>query len=88
MKILLIYDISHDGARAKVADLCLDYGLDRIQYSAFLGQLSRTRQEELILQIKKKLGKRPGDVRLIPICAKDWAEQLAIQQAAKDKEEQ
>jgi CRISPR-associated protein Cas2 len=81
MNILLIYDISHDGTRTKVADLCLDYGLDRIQYSAFLGQLSRTRQEELMLQIQKKLGKRPGDIRLIPVCAKDWAAQLLIQQA-------
>lgn len=80
MKVLLIYDISHDGARTKVAELCLDYGLDRIQYSAFLGQLSRTHQEELVLKIKKKLGQRGADVRLIPICAKDWAAQLKITQ--------
>jgi len=80
MKVLLIYDISNDNARTKVADLCLDYGLDRVQYSAFLGQLSRTYQEDLMLRIKEKLGKRPGDVRLIPICAKDWAAQLVIEE--------
>lgn len=73
MMILLIYDIVHDGTRAKVADLCLDYGLDRVQYSAFQGKLRRTHQEELMLKIKQKLGKREGDVRLIPICDKDWA---------------
>lgn len=80
MKVLLLYDISHDGVRTKIADLCLDYGLDRIQYSAFLGRLSRNRQEELLLRIKKKLGKKVGQVRLIPICARDWEGQLMIDQ--------
>ena len=41
MRYLLIYDIAHDGVRTKVADVCLDYGLQRIQYSAFLGELSQ-----------------------------------------------
>lgn len=82
MMILLIYDIVHDGTRAKVADLCLDYGLDRVQYSAFQGQLRRTHQEELMLKIKKKLGKRVGDVRLIPICEKDWATRLQVKNEA------
>lgn len=82
MKIILIYDISHDNTRNKIADLCLDYGLDRVQYSSFEGRLRRTHQEELMLKIKKKLGKRAGDVRLIPICEKDWTSRLEIQQLA------
>lgn len=83
MKVLLIYDIVHDGARTKIADLCLDYGLDRVQYSAFEGDLRRTHQEELMLKIKKILGKREGDVRLIPICEKDWLAQLAVKNKSK-----
>lgn len=78
MNTLLIYDIPHDNTRNKIADLCLDYGLDRVQYSSFMGRLSRTHQEELMLQIRRKLGKRSGDIRLIPICAKDWAAQVVI----------
>lgn len=78
MQVLLIYDITHDGTRQKIADLCLDYGLDRVQYSAFEGDLRRTHQEELMLKVKKKLGKRPGDVRLIPICQKDWDSRLQV----------
>ncbi len=78
MRVLLIYDITHDGVRTKVADLCLDYGLDRIQHSAFLGKLSRNHQEELLLKIKKKVGKQGADIRLIPICAKDWQAQLQL----------
>jgi len=78
MKVLLIYDIPDDRVRNKVADLCLDYGLDRIQYSAFQGELRRTHQEELLMRIKKRLGKKPGDVRLIPICQKDWAARIEV----------
>jgi CRISPR-associated protein Cas2 len=86
MIVLLIYDISHDGTRNKVADLCLDYGLDRVQYSAFQGELKRTHQEELMLKIKKKLGKRAGDVRLIPICEKDWQARLQVKNEARGKQ--
>jgi CRISPR-associated protein Cas2 len=78
MKVLLIYDIPDDRARGKVADLCLDYGLDRIQYSAFQGELQRTHQEELVMKVKKRLGKKTGDVRLIPVCEKDWQARLEV----------
>jgi CRISPR-associated protein Cas2 len=79
MKVLVIYDIPDDRLRHKIADLCLDYGLERIQYSAFLGELRRTHQEELVMKVKKRLGKKPGDVRLIPVCEKDWAARLEVE---------
>ena len=80
MKCLLVYDIPDDGKRAKIADACLDYGLDRIQYSAFSGLLRTTHQEELIFKIKKILGKKPGNVQLFPVCAVDWARRKVIDQ--------
>ena len=72
MNCLLIYDISDDRKRAKVADVCLDYGLDRLQYSAFGGNISRNLQEELFLKVCGVLGNAAGNVQLIPICGKDW----------------
>ena len=71
MRYLLIYDITNDRARTKVADLCLDYGLERIQYSAFWGNLPRTLQEELLLKIGRVLHGKAADVRLIPLCERD-----------------
>jgi CRISPR-associated protein Cas2 len=85
-RVLLIYDIVHDGTRNKIADLCLDYGLDRVQYSSFEGQLRRTHQEELMLKVKKVLGKREGDVRLIPVCEKDWLNRLSIKNEASSQD--
>ena len=80
MRCLVVYDIPDDRVRAKIADYCLDYGLDRIQYSAFLGSLTRTYQEELILKIGRKLGGRQGKVQLFVICEKDWQQRLEILQ--------
>jgi CRISPR-associated protein Cas2 len=78
VKVIVIYDITNDRVRNQVAALCLDYGLDRVQYSAFQGDLRRTHQEELLMKVKKRLGKQAGDVRLIPICEKDWAARLEV----------
>lgn len=88
MRCLIIYDIPNDRLRGKVADVCLDYGLDRIQFSSFLGLLSRNYQEELMLKIEQKLDDHPGNVQLIPICAKDWAERLSYEVAADDEAEE
>lgn len=84
MKTILVYDIPDDGTRAKIADFCLDYGLDRIQYSAFQGDLSRTHQEELILKIGERLGRRGGKVHLFTICEKDWGQRLEIVQEGEE----
>ena len=88
MQTLVVYDIPNDRARAKIADACQDYGLDRIQYSAFLGDLARTHQEELLLKIGKQLGKRPGKVHLFTMCEKDWRLKLEIIQEAQADEDE
>lgn len=53
--ILTIYDIENDRIRTKVSEACKDYGLQRIQYSAFLGDLNRGRRDELLLRLRKTL---------------------------------
>lgn len=85
MKCLLIYDIPDDRIRTKIADFCLDYGLDRIQYSAFSGDLSTNHQEELMLKLERKLGKRPGRIDLFPICRGDWKARITVEHAASEE---
>src|SRR3990172_4901106 len=84
MQCLLVYDIQDDGKRAKIADVCLDYGMDRIQYSAFRGPLLPTHQEELMMKIKKILGRRPGNVQLFPLCETDWQARKVIVQVKEE----
>lgn len=76
MNCIVIYDIVDDGLRSKVADTCLDYGLARIQYSAFFGNLSHNQKETLFKKIKRLIGSRPGNVQIFPVCEKDLALKL------------
>ncbi len=84
MRCLLIYDISHDGIRAKVADACLDYGLERVQYSAFMGELSWIHQKELLLQIKRRIGKHDANIQLFPLDEKSWTTRRVIDQKKEE----
>lgn len=84
MRYLLIYDITHDGTRSKVADVCLDYGLNRIQYSAFLGELTAAHQRELMLKIRERLGKHGANIQLFPLDEKAWAAHKAIEREERN----
>jgi CRISPR-associated protein Cas2 len=80
---IVVYDISDDRTRTKVADICLDYGLDRIQYSAFEGELVRTHQEELMLRLQEQLGKHSGNIQLYPLCERDWQQRTVVDRRAE-----
>jgi CRISPR-associated protein Cas2 len=80
MQYLVIYDISHDGVRTKVADVCLDYGLERIQYSAFVGSLNGAHQRELLVKIKRAIGNHAARIQLFPLDEICWARRQVIEQ--------
>ena len=67
MQCLVMYDIPQTKIRVKVADICLDYGLQRVQFSVFTGDLSRNRQEELMLKIRRRVGRHDANVRLFAL---------------------
>lgn len=48
MNYWIIYDVSCNKRRKRLSDACLNYGLLRVQKSAFLGSLSRNKLEMLI----------------------------------------
>src|SRR5215216_2400805 len=84
MQTLLIYDIPNDRARQKIADACLDYGLQRLQYSAFCGDLTRTHQRALFSEIKRRLGRKAGNVQLFPLDDRTWSGRRVIEQEGND----
>ncbi len=86
MRCLLIYDIPDDRTRTRVYDACLDYGLERVQWSAFLGELNQTLQRELLLKVQHILGKKAAKVRLLPINETMWQQQRVIEQGDPDVE--
>jgi CRISPR-associated protein Cas2 len=79
-----MYDITNDRIRGKVADACLDYGLDRIQFSAFYGRLGRNHREELMLRIMNLLGDETGKIELVPVSETSWSQRISICQEGDD----
>lgn len=69
--LVVLYDIQIDRLRTRVSEACLDYGLERIQFSAFRGKLTRNKREELFLRLNAILEDTPGKILIQPICEKD-----------------
>ncbi len=62
MKTLVLYDISSDKERKKIADLCLDYGLERNQKSVYLGELNQWLNTQLVKELRAKIPKSKSSI--------------------------
>ena len=67
-RTLVMYDIEDDRVRYRVSEACLDFGLERIQFSVFRGKLNRNKREELLLKLTHTLGEKAG--KILIQCAK------------------
>jgi CRISPR-associated protein Cas2 len=67
VSVVVLYDVEDDRIRARVSDICLNYGLERIQYSAFLGKINRNRRQELSLRLQEEVGAEQARLRIIPV---------------------
>lgn len=88
MQTLVVYDITSNRIRKRVGDACLDFGMERIQKSAFLGDLNKNRQEELMKRIERALAKYKGNIQMFPICDKDLIGREQLINLGKDDKEQ
>jgi CRISPR-associated protein Cas2 len=87
VSLVLIYDIENDRLRTRVADVCMDYGLERVQFSAFFGKLNRNRRQELALRIQAELGGESARIRIIPVCEQDVKDMWVLEQYRRDADE-
>ena len=70
-EVLLIYDITDTRTRNRIVDACKDYGLERFQYSAFRGVLTRNKAEELWGRIMEEVEEKRGRVLMVRLCEED-----------------
>ena len=64
----VLYDITNDRARTRVAKFCRQAGLYRVQYSAFLGTLENANElDELQLRIEAEIDPDVDKVYLFPM---------------------
>ncbi len=68
----VVYDITLDKTRTKIARRCLDYGLYRVQKSVFLGDLEPNRVEEILLFSREILDLDTDSVYIFPMCRPDF----------------
>lgn len=62
---LVMYDITDDATRNKVASLCQDYGLRRLQKSVFCGEATSKTLLQLADRVSEVIGKGEGSERVL-----------------------
>ena len=63
----VMYDIEDDKVRSKVAKLCKQAGLYRVQFSVFLGSIDANQKDTLELQIGEKIDVEKDSVYIFPM---------------------
>lgn len=70
--IWVIYDIVEDKVRGKIAKICKNKGLYRVQKSAFLGKLNRNQIDELKIMCEDLIDDKEDAVYIFPMCEDDF----------------
>lgn len=81
MILWVLYDISDDRARSKVARCCKQAGLYRVQYSVFLGEVSATERDALRLDIEDEINEDLDKVYLFSLTKKELKQAILLGQA-------
>jgi len=67
MLVWVIYDITEDKLRNKVAKTCKNYGLYRVQKSAFLGDLNKNQADSMALECEDIIATEDS-LYVFPMC--------------------
>lgn len=85
MIVWVMYDIKKDKARTKIAKICQQAGLYRVQYSVFLGNLEKNQFDSLHLQVEELMDEEKDSVYMFPM-SKDELKQTVLLGQAFDKD--
>jgi len=81
----VMYDIENDKARTKVAKLCKQAGLYRVQYSVFLGTIDQNQKDALQLQIEELIEEEKDSVYIFPMSKNELQDTILLGQAFDKK---
>lgn len=85
MIVWVMYDIKKDKARTKVAKICQQAGLYRVQYSVFLGTLEKNQFDSIQLQVGELIDEEKDSIYIFPM-SKDELQQTVLLGQAFDKD--
>ena len=83
--VWLIYDITADGMRNRVAKACKNKGLYRVQKSVFLGTLNKNQIDELRIICEDLIDPEIDSVYIFPMCEDDFKKVKLLGQAFDKK---
>jgi len=87
MDTIIIYDISENSLRARVAGALMDYGCIRIQESAFYGVMNHNTREKLRLRLERMMHDKEGNIQFYPMCSKCFGLKDSIGEIYEIREE-
>ncbi|SEJ66378.1 CRISPR-associated protein, Cas2 family [Cyclobacterium xiamenense] len=85
MIVWVMYDIKKDRSRTKIAKMCQQAGLYRVQYSVFLGTLDKNQFDSLHLQLEEMIDVEKDSLYIFPM-SKDELQQTVLLGQAFDKD--
>jgi CRISPR-associated protein Cas2 len=85
MILWVIYDIESDKARSRVANLCKQAGLYRVQYSVFLGTMDANAKDTLELQLEEIIDTDKDRVYMFPMSRDELKDTVLLGQAFDKK---
>jgi CRISPR-associated protein Cas2 len=77
----ILYDIGKDRDRNKVAKVCKEAGLHRVQKSVFVGPIEHNRLDELAMRIEDLINSDEDKVYIFPMCEMDFRKVILQGQA-------
>ena len=83
--VWVIYDIVDDKKRNKIAKVCKNIGLYRVQKSVFLGTLNNNQLDELDIQCGDIIDEEIDSVYIFPMCEGDFKKVKLLGQAFDKK---
>ncbi|MGC9051866.1 CRISPR-associated endonuclease Cas2 [Pyrobaculum sp.] len=78
MHILVVYDITEDHVRNKVAEVLRSYGLARVQKSAYIGRLPPAYVKELAERLARAVRGANADIIILKIDRKTLETMIRI----------
>lgn len=85
MLVWVIYDIVNDKTRGRIAKICKNKGLYRVQKSAFLGTLNKNQIDELKIMCEDLIDSKVDSVYIFPMCEDDFKKVKLLGQAFDKK---
>jgi len=70
--VWVIYDISKDKPRKRLADKAIEQGLERVQKSVFLGNIDKNLIDELVIYAEEQINLDSDSVYVFPMCQEDF----------------